>query len=71
MKKLRAENPSLAQMMAACQPHRDTRELVAILRTRSTRNRFRRPRGRAEPQEASASSSHPASRPNSRRFLPV
>lgn len=32
MKKLRAENPSLAQMMAACQPHRDARELVAILR---------------------------------------
>lgn len=32
MKKLGAANPSLGQMMARGQPHRDARELVAILR---------------------------------------
>jgi hypothetical protein len=32
MKTLRAKNPKLWQMMAAGQPHRDARDLVAILR---------------------------------------
>lgn len=32
MKKLRAENPDLGRMMARGEPHRDARELVAILR---------------------------------------